>query len=295
MAATLSREGPQWVWKDGKDGYEAFLKRLGTFEKEEVLAAGTLHGINVFSTLLATEVGSGLKDLNGISLEEEAKASWRDAYLRSEIFSDVYLLHTGANSSLPLSPGTFQKAMNYRVDPDTGLLHIFRHGFHLPCIPEAKIPSVLRLVHDQAGHLGKQDTLAKLRGFAYWPSQSTDVENYIRGCLQCARHGSATKNQLLHPVRVYRPFQLLGMDFIGPLPISRKSYRFILHIIDYFSLALDRVFTLYATPEGTYCDQGQHFNNQEFREFFSQRGVTLAFSPSGASQSTGMVEIGNGY
>lgn len=93
--------------------------------------------------------------------------------------------------------------MNYRVDPDTGLLYIFRHGFHLFCIPETKILSVLRLVHDQAGHWGKQGTLAKLRGFAYWPAQSTDVKNYIRGCLQCARHGPATKSQLLHLVKIY--------------------------------------------------------------------------------------------
>lgn len=100
------------------------------------------------------------------------------------------------------------------------------------------------------------------------------------------------------------------MDFIGSLPTSRKGYRFILHITDYFSRfsittptktanacdvipVLDRVFTLYTTPEGTYCDQGHHFNNQEVRDFFSQRGIALTFSLSGASQSTGIVEIGN--
>lgn len=106
----------------------------------------------------------------------------------------------------PPPPGIFRKAMSYQVDSNTGLLYIFRHGFHLPCIPEARILTVLCLVHDEAGHWGKQYTLAKLRGFAYWPAQSTDVENYICGCLQCARHGPATKSQLLQPVRVYRPY-----------------------------------------------------------------------------------------
>lgn len=100
------------------------------------------------------------------------------------------------------------------------------------------------------------------------------------------------------------------MDFIGLFPTSQKGYWFILHIIDYFSRfsittttktantcdvipALDRVFALYATPEGTYCDQGHHFNNQEVRDFFSRRGIALAFSLSGALQRIGMVEIGN--
>lgn len=56
---------------------------------------------------------------------------------------------------------------------------------------------------------------------------------------------------------------------------------------------VDRVFTQYATPLATYCDQGQHFDNQEVREFFRSRNVSLIFSPTGASQSTGMIEISN--
>lgn len=151
-AATLGREGPQWVWKDGKDGYEAFLEKLGGLEKEEVLA--TLHGVNVFFIGLAAQVGLDLGESSGISSEERTKASWKDAYLQSEVFLDIYRLHTVTDLSPPPLPGTFQRAMNYRLDPDTGLLYIFRHVFHLPCIPEAKILSVLRLVHGALGKTG---------------------------------------------------------------------------------------------------------------------------------------------
>lgn len=51
--------------------------------------------------------------------------------------------------------------MNYGIDPDTGLFYIFWHGFHLFCISESKILSMLHLVHDQAGYWEKQGTLAK--------------------------------------------------------------------------------------------------------------------------------------
>lgn len=162
MATLLSQKDPQWVWKGGKDGYEAFLKKLDVTEKEEILATGILHGSNVFSTTLTTEVRFELKDPSYDSPQEDVKASWKSAYLQSEIFLDIYLLHTGADLLLPPLPGIFQKAMNYRVDTNTGLLYIFRHRFHLPCIPEAKILTILHLVHDQAGHWGKQGTLAKL-------------------------------------------------------------------------------------------------------------------------------------
>lgn len=100
------------------------------------------------------------------------------------------------------------------------------------------------------------------------------------------------------------------MDFIGPLSLPCRGFRFTLHIIDSFSRfsapiptktanssdvipALDQVFKQYGTPLATYCDQGQRFNNKEVRDFFLTRGVSLVFSPSGASQSTGMVEVGN--
>lgn len=153
--------------------------------------------------------------------------------------------------------------MCHRVDPDTNVLWVFRKGAYLPCVPENRILPVLRLVHDQEGHWGKQGTLAQLRGFVYWPTQSTDLENYIRGCLQCACHGPATNSQLLNPVRVQRLFQLLGMDFIRPLPLSTRGFRFILRYwllvpilitlptktanVPDVALALQRVFTLYAT------------------------------------------------
>lgn len=187
---------------------------------------------------------------------------------------------------------------------------MYRRGTYLPCIPESKVFAVLRVVHDESGHWAKQETLAKLKGFAYWPAQSTDVEKYIQGCLECARHGPAQKSHLLHPVRVQRPFQLLGMDFIGPLPMSKRGFTFIFHILDYlsrFSIAfptktantldvltrLDKAFTSYATPIAIYSDGGQHFNNPAVRDFLLGHGVALDYSPSGSSQSTGMVEVGN--
>lgn len=82
--------------------------------------------------------------------------------------------------------GIFQQAMNYRVDLNTGILWIFRKGSYLPCVPESKVLSLLHIAYDEGGYWGKQGTLDKLRGLAYWPSQSMDVENYF-----CARHGSS--------------------------------------------------------------------------------------------------------
>ena len=114
----------------------------------------------------------------------------------------------------------------------------------------------------------------------------------------------------IHPVVVLGPFRLLGVDFIGPLPTSRRGNRFILHIICYFSRfsatfpskaanasdvipALEKLFVLYAKPKAIYWDRGQHFFNQEVQDFLTTHNIGFSYSPSGSSNSTGMVEVGN--
>lgn len=111
-------------------------------------------------------------------------------------------------------------------------------------------------------------------------------------------------------MKVKKPFQLLGIDFIEPLLTSVQGFQFILYIIDYFSWfsittpikttnasnvipVVNHVFTQYATPLATYYYQGQHFDNQEVRKFFRSRNISLTFSPTGASQSNRIIEINN--
>ena len=43
MAQELREKGPDWVWKDGKGGYEAFLKSLTPDQLVKVTTKGTLN------------------------------------------------------------------------------------------------------------------------------------------------------------------------------------------------------------------------------------------------------------
>ena len=179
----------------------------------------------------------------------------------------------------------------------------------MPCIPEAKVLTILREAHDNSGHWAKAGTCDRIRGY-YWPGQSQDVEKYIAGCLECAKHGPATRSQPLNPVMITCPFQLWGMDFIGPLPTTANGHTHILNLICYFSRfdmpyatktanvsdvisCLGIAFLTYRKPYAIYCDRGQHFFNDELRAFLRNEGVAIDFSPSGASKSTGMVEASN--
>ena len=295
-ARLLAEGGSQWIWTDGKHGFEAFLRGLDSATRTEVVDHGTAHGVNVFKV----EAMAG-----------QAGSDWGLAYLASEWYGDVYRLHTMDDVDMAsISPGVTAKALDYRIDTPSGILWKHHRNTWLPCIPESKVLSVLRMVHDSAGHWGRSGTLAKLRGYAYWPDQSQDVGRYIAGCIECARHGPAVRSQLLHPVIVLGPFRLLGVDFIGPLACSKQGNFFILHIMCYFSRfsitfpsktanatdvipALRQTFTSYAKPKAIYWDRGQHFDNQLVKDFLEGLGIAFSHSPSGSSQSTGMIEVGN--
>jgi hypothetical protein len=293
MATELADHGSHWVWKDGKGGFEEFLTRLNLNERLEVVEHGTISGVSVFGLEFMTTTSSG-------------DISWKQAYKRSIWFGDIYEFLT--NSAPVPSTKVMKNAMIYRVVNE--VLWIHHRSRYLPCIPEAKIRSVLLEAHDQAGHWAKTGTLARLRGLCYWPNQSEDVEKYIAGCLECARHGPATRSQLLNPVRVSFPFQLLGMDFIGPLAVTKAGNTYIFNVVCYFSKkivpfatpsanasdvieSLRKVFTWFRRPYAIYCDRGQHFDNPAVRDYLNSEGVSISYSPSGSSKSTGMIEVSN--
>ena len=100
------------------------------------------------------------------------------------------------------------------------------------------------------------------------------------------------------------------MDFIGPLEQTASGCEFIFNYIDYMSRfavpfttktanvedvlwCLQLAFNMYRKPQAIYYKSGQHFDNEELREFLRNKGVAIKYSPSGASKSTGMVEASN--
>lgn len=94
----LASQGSQWVWKDGKGGFEAYISSLDHSHQSEVREHGTIDGLSVFSL----DAASGVTD-----------KSWRSAYECSVWFGEVYkyLIDSIGVSS----PGLVRKAFDYRV------------------------------------------------------------------------------------------------------------------------------------------------------------------------------------
>lgn len=106
----------------------------------------------------------------------------------------------------------------------------------------------------------------------------------------------------LTPVKVYQPFELISMDLIGPFPEPPSGFRYILHIIDYFSPAtvsngaddvievLDKWNSTNPLPSAVYVDLGSGFENKKLHNYFVRKDVACTHSPSASHKSVGAVE-----
>ena len=292
MTEALVKKESAWIWKDDKDEYEAFLASLNDVNRQEIVDHESMHDINVFA----------------VTVKILKRFSWSEAYRSSNWFSNIYRIHIDMKDYRAFLE-IFNKAMTYKMN-DQSILWIYHRGIYLSCISEEKVLDLLKTAHDQNEHWDKQNTLTKLKEFVYWSSQSADVERYIHECLQCARHESEIKSQLLHSMRVQKSFQLLDMNFIESLAIFINENNFIFHVIDYFSRfsivvatrtanvsdvmsILNRIFIFYAKSLDIYCDQDQHFNNEKMKSFLREHEIFIDFSSSEASQSIDMIEMFN--
>jgi transposase InsO family protein len=189
------------------------------------------------------------------------------------------------------------------------------------CIPFAVKHNGRRLVeiiidhaHNVMGHFGHYKTTQYVRRTYWWPSMTGDIETYCRTCGQC----QTTKDSNTRPAGLLvtlpvpdRPWQSVGLDFMGPLPPS-NSYDYLLVVIDRFtsmvhlipttvkvtasqvaSLFLNEVVRLHGVPDSIVSDRDSKFTSIFWKELHRILGVKLLMSTSFHPQTDGATERAN--
>ena len=106
-------------------------------------------------------------------------------------------------------------------DSSTGQSHLQQ------VVPTILRPKTLESIHisTTASHLGVTKTLEKLRARFYWPGHKKDVSVFVSSCLVCQQCNSPKQKH--RPSLVNWPlsflFDHIGIDFLGPLPISNGN------------------------------------------------------------------------
>lgn len=91
----------------------------------------------------------------------------------------------------------------------------------------------MHVLHDDktAGHLGRDKTVGRISKMYWWPSLRRDVTQYVAPYYICQRRKlqSIPQHTGVHPIPPPRtPFEVVGIDHLGPFPRSRGDNRFVL-------------------------------------------------------------------
>ncbi|XP_064461559.1 uncharacterized protein LOC135371435 [Ornithodoros turicata] len=135
--------------------------------------------------------------------------------------------------------------------------------------------------HMRLHHAGIQDTLCELRQ-SYWVTKGRQaVRRTLHTCLQCRRRRLSPETAPVAPLARERltpslPFDTVGVDFAGPLYVSREDGTEHKAYITLFTCGVTRAVHLELVSGMT----TQHFL-AAFRRFISRRGVpSLVIPPS---------------
>ncbi|CAF4447474.1 unnamed protein product [Didymodactylos carnosus] len=154
-------------------------------------------------------------------------------------------------------------------------------NLRLPYVPKTVIKDILFTHHDHpmAGHFGVERTWRNIKNKYYWPNMKESIEKYIRSRTECSKFNIQRQKPpgLLQPISPpSEVFQVLGLDWWGPAPVSSNENKYVLVITDRLSgyviakastnntaqataqILMDNVILIHGTPEKIITDLGQH-------------------------------------
>uniref|UniRef100_A0A1A8AWX9 Si:ch211-249c2.1 n=1 Tax=Nothobranchius furzeri TaxID=105023 RepID=A0A1A8AWX9_NOTFU len=206
-------------------------------------------------------------------------------------------------------------APNYRLK-DNRLFYTgpSMQSMRLVVMSEEEKKSVLMECHNNPGtgnHNGVRGTRNRVVAGYYWPTLNQDIAEWVRCCHRCQMNDPIkTVAPTLHPIKVKEPWEVLGMDLIGPLPETRLGNRYVLTMTDLYtkwviaeplksktaaevSAVMTSKLYMFGMVRKIITDQGKEFVNQLNDSIFSMLNIKHAVSSAYHPQTNGQDERTN--
>lgn len=169
-------------------------------------------------------------------------------------------------------------------------------------VPKSYRRQVMSTNHDipTAGHCGVYKTFHRIANRYFWPKMKADIADYIRKCCTCLEQKPEQKapaGWLSGRPDITRPWEVISIDVVGPMPKSQSGFLYILSIQDYFSkfclflpmrnqssktiskLLEENVFLLFGVPRVVISDNGRNFTGNEFKNLLRSYGAKFTYTP----------------
>ena len=167
---------------------------------------------------------------------------------------------------------------------------------------------VLKLLHDDSGHQGRDRTISLVRSRFFWPGLDSDVEKKVKTCDRCImRKSNPGPSAELVNIVTTQPMELICIDFLT-LERSKGGFEKILVITDHFTryaqafptrnelakttakVLFENFIVHYGFPARIHSDQGRNFESSVIRELCSLAGVEKSRTTPYHPMGNGMVE-----
>ena len=179
-------------------------------------------------------------------------------------------------------------------------------------IPQHLIEFILKSYHNSklGAHVGRDKLFGLLKERYFWPGMYDDLSRWVRACVECnsVKPHQAKTHGLLVPIRVSYPFELVGIDIVGPFKITARKNKYVLVCVDYFTnwieaaplktleaeetanLFFKLIITRHGCPSKILTDQGTQFTSKLLKNLCSRLKITKLQASSKHPQTNSKAE-----
>lgn len=238
---------------------------------------------------------------------------------------DIHGRLRGRYSEDPLFKLVLEKPAAYKnFEVSNGLIFLKQKDVHILCIPDIAVGErhiremLISHAHSILAHLGPRKTITYLRDNVWWRGLTDDIHMFCDSCGVCkvSKPSNHAPYGLPNPLEIpNRPWETIGIDFVGPLHPSKnvdRSYDMILVVIchltsmvhliptkqtykakDIAEVLFDNVYKLHGMPKNIVSDRDSLFTSIFWNRLNQLTGVELRMSSAYHPQSDGATERAN--